>query len=147
MKGLKAAAVLTYGFILSYIVLWAPARREHRVDGIYRTRFIPFKGTWDDMMHPKGNNVAAHWVMFLGNFAGNILLFVPFPFIVMLAFRITSTRTVILLGFLTSVCIEIIQYITHWGVADVDDVMLNTLGALIGACLCRPFFSRLNMQS
>jgi glycopeptide antibiotics resistance protein len=147
MKGLKALAVLGYGIILSYIVLWAPARRERPVEGIYRTKLTPFKSTWDDMVHYKGNNALVHWVLFLGNFIGNILLFVPFAFILMLVFRITNIRTIVVLGFLSSVLIEIVQYITHLGVADVDDVMLNTAGTAIGAYLCRFFLSRLNMQS
>ncbi|HEY8917429.1 MAG TPA: VanZ family protein [Chitinophaga sp.] len=147
MKGLKVLAALGYGVILSYIVLWAPARRERPIEGEYRTRLTPFKSTWDDMIHYKGNNALVHWVLFLGNFFGNILLFVPFAFVMMIVFRITSIRTVILLGFLSSGLIEIVQYITHLGVADVDDVMLNTVGTAIGAYLCRFFLSRLNMQS
>jgi glycopeptide antibiotics resistance protein len=147
MKGLKALAVLGYGVILSYIVLWAPARRERPVEGIYRTKLTPFKSTWDDMVHYKGNNALVHWVLFLGNFIGNILLFVPFAFILMLVFRITNIRTIVVLGFLSSMLIEIVQYTTHLGVADVDDVMLNTAGTAIGAYLCRFFLSRLNMQS
>jgi len=144
MRGLKTVTALIYGICLTYVVLWAPVRRRWPITGEYRLRLIPLKGTLNDLLHPKGHNMLAHWVLFLGNFLGNIVLFMPFAFILMWCFRISNTRTVILLGCLTSVLIEIIQYIYHLGVADVDDVILNTLGVAIGACLSRLFFRKLN---
>ena len=40
-----------------------------------------------------------------------------------------------LLGFLTSTLIEILQMLTKAGVCDIDDVILNTAGAVIGYIL------------
>jgi glycopeptide antibiotics resistance protein len=76
-----------------------------------------------------------------------MLLFIPFSFILIMIFRITNARVVIGLAFLTSVALEIAQYVFRLGVADVDDVILNTTGAIIGFYLCRGFFGRLNTQS
>ncbi|KAA2243655.1 VanZ family protein [Chitinophaga agrisoli] len=144
MRGLKAVAVVIYGLLLTYIVLWAPVRRRWPIEGEYRLRLIPLKGTLNDLLHPKGHNMLAHWVLFLGNFLGNILLFVPYAFILMWVCRITSIRRVVWIGCLTSILLETIQYIYHLGVADVDDVLLNTLGTALGAYLYKTFFSRLN---
>jgi len=147
MRGLKFAAVAGYVLILTYIVWWAPVRIQHKVGEDYRTRFIPFKGMINEVLHPKGNNVLAHWVLFLGNFLGNMVLFMPFPLVMITVCRISSTRAIIALACLTSLALEITQYVLHLGVADVDDVMLNTAGAAIGLYLYRVFARRFNTQS
>ena len=46
------------------------------------------------------------------------------------------------LGFMFSLCVETIQLITKVGCFDVDDLMLNTLGAMIGCgafLICNKF--------
>ncbi len=71
----------------------------------------------------------------------NILLFVPFGF--GLPF-ITDMRTkgIIIAGLLLSVAIELLQFLTGlaagitFRVADINDVLFNTLGACIGYILC-----------
>lgn len=64
------------------------------------------------------------------NIAGNIILFVPFGILLPLAFRVE--RLTIVYGFAASVLVEIIQLAFAMGAADIDDVILNTLGAVIG---------------
>ena len=41
----------------------------------------------------------------------------------------------LLLGFLTLVGIEALQYFLRTGVTDIDDVLLNSLGAALGCLL------------
>lgn len=67
------------------------------------------------------------------NFLGNILLFVPFGFLVPLLWRIKKHK-VILSGCLASVLIEICQLFLSRS-TDVDDVILNTLGTALGLML------------
>ena len=63
----------------------------------------------------------------------NILLFVPFGYLTPMFLRkIDRWWKIALIGVLVSVGIEIIQLITRLGYADVDDLINNTLGALIG---------------
>lgn len=69
------------------------------------------------------------------NLVGNVILFIPFGTVVALltrtgAFLRVLTGTV--LGFALSVSIETVQYLLG-RVADVDDVILNTAGAFLGA--------------
>ena len=64
------------------------------------------------------------------NIAGNIILFVPFGILLPLAFRVE--RLTIVYGFAESVFVEIIHLAFAMGAADIDDVILNTLGAVIG---------------
>ena len=59
--------------------------------------------------------------------------FLPFGFIVpVMHKKMESFWKVSLLGFMFSLCVETIQLITKVGCFDVDDLMLNTLGAMIG---------------
>ena len=73
----------------------------------------------------------------------NILLFVPFGILYPLAVSTTDRKPdlrkkigwekfTVLWGFLISVGIETVQLITERGYCQLDDVVMNTLGALVG---------------
>ena len=62
----------------------------------------------------------------------NILLFVPFGYLLPSLFPSKRWWQVILLGLAFSLTIELLQLITRLGYADVDDLINNTLGAAIG---------------
>lgn len=68
----------------------------------------------------------------------NILLFVPFGYLVPTIWRKRWTWwKIILLSLGVSLCIEVIQLVTKLGFADIDDLMNNTIGAGIGFLLYR----------
>ena len=75
----------------------------------------------------------------LMNLLGNILLFVPFGFLVPLFWRKEEHHPliIILMGCLFSAVVEVIQLQTGLGSCDVDDVILNTLGTVLGYLLFR----------
>jgi len=77
------------------------------------------------------------WGTFLWLFLGNIGWFVPFGFLVPILFKRLRPATVVLAGLLLSLCIETTQFIFHKGVAELDDLVLNTLGVAIGYLLFR----------
>ncbi len=67
------------------------------------------------------------------NLAGNVIGFIPFGTLLPLIVR--SARKawkVTLLGFEISLLVEISQLLFQVGCFDVDDIILNTLGALFG---------------
>ena len=70
---------------------------------------------------------------FILNFLGNIGIFIPIGLLVPLIWRCSLKKTV-LIGFLCSLSIELIQ-IPLPRCTDIDDLWMNTLGALIGALL------------
>lgn len=78
------------------------------------------------------------WKEDVGYNVKNILFFIPFglwfPKKIMMSsfFRDKQRFTVLTIGVLFSVFIEITQYITCRGLCEVDDVLCNGLGALIG---------------
>lgn len=75
--------------------------------------------------------------LFIYLFVGNIVWFIPLG--VYLVWK-EPGRTVwraVLIGLLLSIAIEVSQYIFGVGVTEVDDLVLNTAGTLIGAILMR----------
>jgi glycopeptide antibiotics resistance protein len=69
-----------------------------------------------------------------GVWAGNLLnliLYVPFGWTGQ-RWKMNRKR-IIAAAFLLSVCCEELQYFTGRGMADVNDVLFNTLGAVVGA--------------
>lgn len=70
------------------------------------------------------------------NAKGNVLLFFPLGILIPLLWRRLRYWSVILIAMGVSVTVELLQYVsTIWGsyrLADVNDVILNTLGACLG---------------
>lgn len=66
----------------------------------------------------------------------NILLFIPFGFLLYKSLhsygRRCSMGTVLLIAFMTSISVELLQYVFSCGKSETDDVITNVVGALIG---------------
>ncbi|MFC6146910.1 VanZ family protein [Corynebacterium nasicanis] len=105
--------------------LWDPAVHRHR-----ELRLIPF----EDLVG------AVSWFAPLFGYLGNLAFFVPFGVLVFML--VGSVRRTVLVGFLTSLGIEIAQYLFALGYSDVDDLLMNTLGALLGALVAKAFGPR-----
>ena len=71
-----------------------------------------------------------------GVWAGNLLnliLYVPF---VWTSQRWKANRKrIVIAAFMLSVCCEVLQYVTGRGMADVNDILFNTLGTAVGIWL------------
>lgn len=97
----------------------------------YRYNLVPFKEIkrFYSIMdtHPK---------MFWLNIAGNILAFMPFGFLIP---RLRDKRTNLFLAGLFSLelsfAVEFLQLIFKLGCFDVDDLLLNTIGGILGYLL------------
>ncbi|CAH1055553.1 VanZ family protein [Paenibacillus pseudetheri] len=85
---------------------------------------IPFASTFE-MMRTIG------LLHNLQNIAGNFAVFFPMGiFIPLLMNKGFKQTVVIVIGI--SVSIEVVQYILAIGISDIDDVILNTVGAIVG---------------
>lgn len=89
---------------------------------------LQFMGTWGTTMQDHA------WVI------ENIFLFLPFGFLFPVLLPKKKTAWTIPVGFLCSVAIEYCQLRTGRGFCQLDDVIMNTLGAVIGF-LCWKFAS------
>ena len=87
---------------------------------------VPFKIIIRDIK----SLINGDYLIFFINIVGNILLFIPIGILVPMLWKIKD-RYVILIGFLISLSIEITQlYLGR--VTDIDDLILNTSGVIIG---------------
>jgi glycopeptide antibiotics resistance protein len=67
------------------------------------------------------------------NLTGNIFLFLPYGFLLPLLFKKCSRFLFLLLICIaTSFAIETLQFITRAGIFDVDDILLNAAGGVLG---------------
>ncbi|WP_391122531.1 VanZ family protein [Psychrobacillus sp. L3] len=91
---------------------------------------VPFIGMYNIIFHSVDITVP------IRNLGLNILLFVPFGFFLALkksSYQKNLKLFVILTGFLFSVLIEVVQFSIPMGrSADIDDVILNTIGTFLG---------------
>ena len=71
------------------------------------------------------------WVAY-ANLFGNVLIFMPFGFFMPMASRYRSFFLTVIYSFGLSFLVETFQLITKVGSFDVDDLLLNTIGGVIG---------------
>lgn len=81
----------------------------------------------------------AHKYLFsIYQFIGNIAWFVPFGFLLpYLTGRPRNLKRMLLYGLLVSFIIELSQFVFGTGVTEIDDLILNTLGAMLGFAFFR----------
>ncbi|GAA0696431.1 hypothetical protein GCM10008904_00410 [Paraclostridium ghonii] len=69
----------------------------------------------------------------ISNTLGNIAIFLPLGYLLpILTKKINNIYKVFLVSILVSIAFESLQYIFYLGSLDIDDVILNTLGGVIG---------------
>lgn len=69
----------------------------------------------------------------------NIIMFMPLGFLLPLIWKnFRNAKKVVLMGFLMSLAIEICQ-LFNIRTTDIDDLMMNTLGTLVGYCCWKVF--------
>ena len=66
------------------------------------------------------------------NLFGNILIFMPYGFFISMASRERGFFKTLLYSFGLSLCVEIFQLFSKVGSFDVDDILLNTAGGVLG---------------
>ncbi len=98
-------------------------------DREYSYNLVPFleiKRFWQN------RKLIGHFAVFI-NLAGNVLAFVPFGFFLpMLGSHARGLFRMGLFSFEFSLLVETIQLVSKVGSFDVDDLMLNTLGGILG---------------
>lgn len=130
-KGFRAKTfdkirLTVWTFLLSYILVIVQTVFLSREPGSREAvSLVPFE-TW-------GHTMYAH-----AYFIENIIMFIPFGVLLPILFkRMRKVQNCVGFGFLSSCIIEIAQFITRRGYLQLDDVITNTVGALIGWLIWR----------
>lgn len=143
-RTITTVAVVLYGFgLFSYTMLPLPATRDAFCrPGMVTTQMVPgqfvddFKAT---ILERGLSGFATSFTLWQVLF--NVILFMPLGILAVRWLR-GNIFTALVLGAAASLAIELTQYTGVWGlytcayrVADVDDLIMNTSGALLGAII------------
>ena len=105
-----------------------------RIGEGYRGLFLPFHSYVEIL---KGNR------QFLLENIGNVVLFIPLG----VALKWSGVEDVKKTGFLVSFLIEVLQFTFALGTFECDDLIHNTLGAVIGACCVGKIGGEIRLRS
>ncbi len=125
---LKIVLFIIYIVVLSYLLFIAESMG--RSDWHFGVNLVPFAEIRRYLTY-----VSTIGILYVGiNLLGNIIVMIPFGYALPSLFGQGKRRPFlyILVGMIFSILIEIAQYFTHTGTCDVDDVILNTIGVILG---------------
>ncbi len=132
-KAVMKLLFIIYMCVLVYVVFFAEAMGRTSQDG-YVYNLTPLKEIKRFMKYIWDNDALGSVARL--NIFGNIIAFIPFG--IYLPYTSESKLGFIstfLYTFSLSLTIELVQLITKVGSCDVDDIILNTLGGVIGYIL------------
>ncbi len=119
-----------YLIILVYFLFFAENMGRVTAERDYSYNLVPLKEIKRFIKYRQILGAKAVWL----NIAGNVAAFVPFGlFVIPVCDRKIKLAEAVILTIDVSLSVEIIQLFTKRGSFDVDDILLNTLGGIIGA--------------
>lgn len=123
---------IIYLIFLAYFLFFSEEFGRGQVQAGYAYNLVPFKEIRRFIVY-RGK---VGMVSFFLNIVGNVAGFMPFGFFLPIVSR-RSRRwyNTVLLSFVFSLCIETAQLVLKVGSFDVDDMILNTLGGILGFIL------------
>ncbi|MCR2045326.1 VanZ family protein [Anaerosalibacter massiliensis] len=102
---------------------------------LYFSNFIPFRTIYEYSTGDIGFNIS------VSNILGNIIAFMPLGFLLpLLKERLKELKKIFKIAFIISLTFEVIQLITGLGQFDVDDIILNVLGGVLGFLIYKIFY-------
>ena len=129
IRWLGTILFLAYLCLLVYLMFFFEGYGRTDAGRQYMYNLVPLQEIRRFLMHWRTLGIRA----VLENLVGNIVGFVPFGFILPLIYK--RKRRLWLITLLTlefSLMIELTQLVLKVGSCDVDDVILNTLGGMLG---------------
>ena len=118
-----------YLILLVYFLFFSEHYGRNIVSDQYRYNLTPFKEVKRYIEYR--NQIGSEG--FIVNIFGNILAFAPFGLVLpIISPENRKLLNIVLLSFEFSLTVELLQLIFKVGIFDVDDLIMNTLGGLIG---------------
>ncbi|MFC4410154.1 VanZ family protein [Chungangia koreensis] len=121
----EAGVVLFFSFIIGLFALTFDQDASDQQTAVNSVPFKVFVDTFNAIQD------AGFWEPFTINLLGNIIVFMPIGLLLPLLWGRFNAKRAILTGFLISLFIESTQLALDRS-SDIDDLILNTFGALIG---------------
>ena len=121
-----------YLVLLVYFLIFSEEWGRTFLEGEYRYNLVPFVEIGRFWIYRKQLGMFA----LITNLFGNVIGFIPYGFILpVIAHKCRNGLFIVASGFSLSLLVETVQLIAKVGCFDVDDLILNTLGAAIGYML------------
>jgi glycopeptide antibiotics resistance protein len=99
---------------------------------------LPFRNLYDFLTAPV--KTTDYFIIILKNILGNIVLFLPFGFFLPALFsKCANFKKFFLITLLTLFIVELLQFLTMLGAFDINDIVLNLLGAIVGFLINKSF--------
>ncbi len=132
-RSIYALSFIIYLAVLFYFLFFAELFGRTHLTGEYHYNLTLF----NEILLYWNNRASLGFFLVFINLAGNVIAFVPFGIFVPSLFPKKNGKfcKVLLEGFLFSLGVECIQLVTQVGTFDVDDILLNTMGVVIGFIL------------
>lgn len=132
--------ILLYGVFAIYIlllilILFRTRHLERSVNLIPLRGIISFL-SGNDLVSNKDNAAVLH-AFAVSNLLGNIIIFVPLGVYLTLLNKNKMIWKNTLLIMIVSTLVEICQVIFRFGIGDIDDIILNSIGGLVGILIYR----------
>lgn len=144
LYALKILLFAAYLAFLCYFLFFAESMGRCFSERTYHYNLMPFKEICRFWVH---RQTLGFWSVAL-NLVGNVVAFIPFGmFLPWLYERCRRFSITVLFCFEFSLFVEITQLVFKVGSFDVDDILLNTLGGILGFCGYRVYvFVRKRMR-
>ncbi|MPS72226.1 MAG: VanZ family protein [Chryseobacterium sp.] len=123
-----------YSIWILYLLFFASFRYSETI--LFEIKTIPFETISDYSTKVITYNKTEAFE----NVIGNIVLFIPYGFLGILYPKLNRFIWLFLTFFVVINIIEFSQYYFKRGFADVDDVILNTFGAVVGFFIYKKWF-------
>ncbi|WP_333852223.1 VanZ family protein [Epilithonimonas sp.] len=123
-----------YTIWILYLLFFASFRYSPTI--LFEIKTVPF----ETINEYSTNVIRFDKIAAVKNILGNIILFVPYGFLGIIYPKLNQFKWLLLSFFLIINIVEFSQFYFKRGYADVDDVILNTFGALIGFLIYKKWF-------
>lgn len=113
------------------------------LEGLNTANFVPFKTIKLYIQYYDMPGIRS-----FSNLFGNVLIFVPVGLMLPMVHKASRNILVMLFNALCLIVgIEIFQLFSNFGAFDVDDIILNAFGVLIGRCIYQIFAKKEDIKS
>ena len=120
-----------YIFFLLYFLIFSDWYGRSGIGEEYRCNLVLFKEIRRFVEYRETLGLFAVFT----NLFGNILIFVPYGFFISVASRMRGFLMTLFYSLGLSLGVEVFQLLTRVGSFDVDDLLLNTIGGILGYVL------------
>lgn len=141
--GLVNFVIVKYFGNIQIVIDRVTSNKALKAEGYWNLQLIPFTTITSSI----DSYIRVGIVPSSLNFIANIVVFIPMGYLIPHVVRRPSFLKTVVYSLASILSIEIIQFLTYLGAADIDDVLLNLVGCVMGYAVYVIFRAFLNKQN